>query len=62
MHRLIKHHTHTKQPSGIKYIDNPIDSPIPWNNIHPLSLKISGKVQQTQKILKDTVYLVIKLT
>ena len=37
IHRLIKHDTHTKKYSGIKYIEIPIDSTIPWNNI-PSSL------------------------
>ena len=37
IHRFIKHDTHTTQSSGIKYIEIPIDSTIPCNNI-PSSL------------------------
>lgn len=37
MYRLIKHHIHTKQSSGIKYIKIPLDSSNPWNSI-PSSL------------------------
>ena len=37
MHRRIKHHTHQRKSSGIKYLEIPIDTSIPWNNI-PLTL------------------------
>ena len=33
MHRRIKHHTHQRKSSGIKYLDIPTDTTIPWNNI-----------------------------
>ena len=33
MHRRIKHHTHQRKSSGIKYLDIPTDTSIPWNNI-----------------------------
>ena len=35
MHRSIKHHTKQKQSSGLKSIDIPLDSSIPWNSIPP---------------------------
>ena len=35
MHPSIKHHTRQKQSSGIKFIDIPLDTSIPWNIIHP---------------------------
>ena len=33
MHRSIKHHTKQKQSSGIKFIEIPLDTSIPWNSI-----------------------------
>ena len=33
MHRHIKHHTHQSKSSGIKYIEIPIDTSIPWSSI-----------------------------
>ena len=33
MHRRIKHHTHQRKSSGIKYLDIATDTSIPWNNI-----------------------------
>ena len=33
MYRRIKHHTHQRKSSGIKYLEIPIDNSIPWNNI-----------------------------
>ena len=33
MHRRIKHHTHQLKSSGIKYLDIPTETSIPWNNI-----------------------------
>ena len=33
MHRRIKHHTNQRKSSGIKYLDIPTDTSIPWNNI-----------------------------
>ena len=35
MHRSIKHHTKQKQSGGLKSIEIPLDSSIPWNNIPP---------------------------
>ena len=33
MYRRIKHYTHQRKSSGIKYLEIPIDNSIPWNNI-----------------------------
>ena len=33
MHSRIKHHTHQRTSSSIKYLDIPTDTSIPWNNI-----------------------------
>ena len=35
MHRSIKHHTKQKQSSGLKSIEIPLDTSIPWNSIPP---------------------------
>ena len=35
MHRSLKHHTKQKQYSGIKFIEIPLDTSIPWNSIPP---------------------------
>ena len=35
MHLSIKHHTKQKQSSGLKSIEIPLDSSIPWNSIPP---------------------------
>ena len=62
MHHLIKHHTHTKQSSGIKYIEIPIDTIIPWNSIPSSPPEYKWKRITNPKTLKDFVSLKIKIT
>lgn len=62
MYRHIKHQTHPRKTSGIKYIDMPINNSIPCNSITSFLNEDQWKKLTTLKILKGVSFPTIALT